>query len=78
VARGIDDVDAVIVPAGGDRSRGDRDPALPLLGHPVGHGGAVVHLADLVHHTRIEKDPFGGGGFTGINVCRNANISYAF
>ena len=78
VAGGINDVDAVIAPAGGDGRRGDGDAPLALLGHPVRYGGAVVHLTDLVHHTGIEQDPFRGGGFTGINVCRDTDISDAF
>ncbi len=78
VAGCINDVDAVIFPAGGNRRSGNGDAPLALLRHPVGHGGAVMHLTDLVHNTRIEQDPFGCGGLTGINVCRDTNISYAF
>ena len=51
VTRGINDIDPVVVPAGGNRSSGDGDAPLALLGHPIGHGGAVMHLTDLVHHT---------------------------
>jgi hypothetical protein len=31
-----------------------------------------------VHHTRVEQDPLGGGGFAGINVRSDTNISDAF
>ena len=46
----INDVDPVVLPRRGNGSRGDGDATFPFLGHPVGHGGAVVHLTDLVHH----------------------------
>ena len=78
VARSINDVDPVVLPCRGDGSSGNGDPPLTLLGHPVGHGGAVMHLTDLVNNTRIKEDALGGGGFAGINVCGNTDISDAF
>ena len=48
VARGVDDVDAVVVPDAVRGGRGDRDATLLLLLHPVHRGGAVVDLTDLV------------------------------
>ena len=42
-----------------------------------GDGGAIVHLAHFVHHTRIEQNSFGGGGFAGIDMGGNADISDA-
>jgi hypothetical protein len=46
VARGVDDVDAVVVPDARRGSGRDRD-ALLLLRHVVHGRGAVVNLADL-------------------------------
>jgi hypothetical protein len=37
-----------------------------------------VHLTDFVNHTGIEQDPFRGGGFAGIDVSGDTNISDAF
>jgi hypothetical protein len=55
VARGVDDVDAVLRellvhagPEAGRRRRRNRDAALLLLLHPVHHGIAVVDFTDLV------------------------------
>jgi hypothetical protein len=56
------------LPEAGRRRRGDGDPALLLLLHPVHGGRAVVHLADLVVHTGVEQDALGGGGLAGIDV----------
>ena len=50
VSRGIDDVDAVVFPARGNGRCRNGDPSLPLLGHPVGDGSTVMHLANFVHH----------------------------
>ena len=77
VARGVDDVDAVVFPTGGNGSRRDRDAPFSFLLHPVGDGGAVVHLTHLVNHARIEKNPFGGGGFARVNVGGDPDISDA-
>ena len=68
----------MVLPGRRNGSGGDRDATLPFLGHPVGHGGAVMHLADFVHHTGIEQDPFCRGGFAGIDVSSDTNISDAF
>ena len=78
VARRVDDVDPMVLPGRRNGSCGDRDATLPFLGHPVGHGGAVMHLADFVNHTGIEQDPFCRGGFAGIDVSSDTNISDAF
>ena len=65
VARGVDDVDAVLVatcPCRPERGRGsgrDGDAALLLLLHPVHGGLAVVDLADLVDYAGVEEDPLG-------------------
>ena len=63
VARRINDIDAVFLvetrPRSSRRRRRDRDPALALLLHPVHHGGAFVHFADLISHTRVEQDALG-------------------
>ncbi len=62
VSRGVDKVDfiflGIVVPESGRSSRGDCDTALLLLLHPVHGGCAVMHLADLVGKTGIEKDTF--------------------
>ena len=78
VPGGVDDVDPMILPAGGDGSGGDGDATLALLSHPVGDCGTVVHLTDLVNHTGIEQNPFCRGGFARINVGSDTNISDAF
>jgi hypothetical protein len=82
VARGVDDVDAVLgkiaghaLPEGGGRGRGDRDAAFLFLLHPVHRGGAVVHLADLVIDAGVEQDALGGGRFAGIDVGTDADVA---
>jgi len=37
-----------------------------------------MHLSHLVNHTGIEKDAFRTGGFAGINMGGNPDISDAF
>src|SRR5690606_24700481 len=84
VARGIDDVDAVFrtasvhaLPEASDGRRGDGDAPLLLLLHPVGGGGAVMHLAQLVAHTCVKQDALGGRGFSCIDMRRNTDIAIA-
>ena len=75
VARGVDDVDAVVVPDAVRGSGGDRDATLLLLLHPVHRGGAVVDLTDLVGTTGVVEDALGGGGLTGVNVRHDPDVA---
>src|SRR5690606_475987 len=84
VARGVDDVEAVLLErlvhalpeAGGGRGL-DRDAALLLLLHPVHRRGAVMDFAELVVDTGIEKDALGRGGLAGIDVGHDAEVAVA-
>ena len=64
----------VCSPEAGRRSRSDRDAALALLLHPVGHGGAFVHLTDLVDHAGVKKDALGQRRLAGIDVRGDADV----
>ena len=75
VARGVDDVEALVFP---DRSRGsrrDRDAALLLLLHEIHGRSAVMHFADLVALAGVIEDPLGGRGLSGIDVSHDAEIA---
>ena len=73
----IDDVDAMIAPERRRRSRGDRDPALLLLGHPVHRRGAFVDLADLVDLLRVEEDPLGDGRLARVDMGDDSDVPRA-
>ena len=75
VARGVNDVQPAALPEAGGCSGSDGDAALLLLCHPVHGGGAVVGLTDLVVLAGVEQDTLGGGGFAGIDVCHDAEVS---
>ena len=74
VTRGVDDVDAVVVPDAGGGGGGDRDATLLLLGHVVHGGGAVVDLADLVALPGVVEDALGRGGLAGIDVRHDPDV----
>jgi hypothetical protein len=74
----IDDVDAVIAPEAGGGRRGDRDPSLLLLHHPVHGRRALVNLAELVTDAGVEQDALGRGGLAGIDVGHDADIARPF
>ena len=75
VARGVDDVDLVVVPVAGRRGGRDRDAALLLLLHPVHRRRAVVRLTDLVVDPGVEQDPLGGRRLAGIDVSHDADVA---
>ena len=75
VARGVDDVDRVVVPLAGRRGGRDRDAALLLLLHPVHRGGAVVDLADLVVDAGVEQDPLGRRGLARVDVRHDPDVA---
>ena len=75
VARGVDDVDAVVLPEAGGRGGGDGDPPLLLLLHPVHGGGAFVHFADLVVDPGVIEDALGGRGLPGVDVRGDPDVA---
>ena len=75
VTGGVDDVDGVVVPDAGGGGRGDGDPPLLLLLHPVHRGCAFVDFADLVVATRVIEDALGQGGLARVDVSHDPDIS---
>ena len=75
VSRGIDKIDSVSFPEAGGGSRSNGNAAFLFLFHPVHGGGAFVYLTDLVGLTGIVKNAFAGGGFTGINMRHDTDVS---
>ena len=61
---------------GAGRGRGsDRDAALAFLLHPVGHGGAFMHLTDLVDHAGVKKDALGDRRLAGVDVRGDPDVA---
>ena len=54
---------------------GDGDAALALLLHPVGRRVALVHLANLVLRTCIEKDTFRRSRLPRVDVRDDAEVT---
>ena len=75
VARGVDDVQTVILPEASRGGRGDGDASLLLLLHPVHRRGALVGLADFMVDASVVQNALCGGGLTGVNMSHNTNVS---
>ena len=75
MARGVNDVDLVVVPETGGRSGGNCDSALLLLLHPVHGGCTIVHLTDLVSDTGVVQDALSGSCLTSVNVSHDADVA---
>ena len=78
VAGRVDDVDPVVLPLAGGGRRGDRDPALLLLLHPVHHGSALVNLPHLVGPTGVIEDALGRRRLTGVDVGHDPDVAGFF
>ena len=74
----INDVNAMILPMAGRRSRRDRDAALLFLRHPVHRGSAIMNLTDLMCNARIEEDTLCRRCLSGIDVSHDADIASFF
>ena len=75
VAGGINDIDPVPLPETGGRGGGNGDTSLLLLHHPVHGRAAVVDLSQLVRLARVEQDPLGGCGLSGVDVRHDTDVS---
>ena len=74
----INDVDTMILPMAGRRSRRNRNAALLLLCHPVHRGSAIVNLTDLVGDARVKEDTLCRRCLSGIDVSHDADIASFF
>ena len=70
----IDNVDSVAAPLGSCCRRGDRDPALLLLDHPVHGRGALVDLTHLVDAAGVEEDALGRRGLARVDVGHDPDV----
>ena len=59
----------------GHRSRGNGDAAFALLLHPIGDGGAVIHIAQAIGAPGVEQDPLGRRRLARINMGNDADIT---
>jgi len=75
MAGGIDDLDIMGIPPAGGYGRGDGDAAFLFVRHPIHYGFAIVNLADLVGATGVKEDTFRHGGFTGIDMGNDTDVS---
>ena len=75
VSGSINDIDTVVLPetCGGSRSNGDT--SLLLFRHPVHGCRPFVRFPYFVHLSGIKQNSFGGSGFSGIDVCHDADIA---
>ena len=75
VARGVDDVDLLVVPLDGRRGRRDRDAALLLQLHVVHLRAFAPDLLDRVALARVEQDALGQRGLARVDVGRDADVA---
>jgi hypothetical protein len=85
VARGVDDVDAMLgevvlhpLPEAGRGRGSDGDAALLFLFHVVHDSCAVMHFTDLVRYARVKKNALGRRRLARVNVGRDADVPIAF
>jgi hypothetical protein len=64
----------MLVPLATGCRRLNGDAALPLLIHEVGGSLTIVHFTDLVDFSGEFQNTLGGGGLTGINMGKNADV----
>jgi len=83
VSRGVDDVYSALLalgltasrPVAGGSGGSNCNSALLFLYHPVHGCGTVVRFADFVIYTGVVQNTFGSGGFSGVDVRHNTDVS---
>ena len=80
VSRGVDHVDLVTFPLGGNRRALDGDAALAFLLHVVGRGRTlavlgVVNVDDLVLAPGVIQHALGGGGLARVDVGDDSDVA---
>ncbi len=75
VSGGVNNVKAVPFPETAHRCWLNGNTALSFLLHKVGSGFTFVNLPELVDSTGELENTLGSGGFTGINVGEDTNVS---
>jgi hypothetical protein len=64
----------MLVPLTAGRRGLNCNPALLLLVHKVGCGRTIVYFTDFVNLAGELQNAFGGRGFTGVDMRKNANV----
>ena len=65
----------MVIPKARGSCRLNSNAALLLLLHEIGGCRTIMDFTGLVDFTGQLEDALGGGGLTGINVRKDANIS---
>ena len=74
VARGVDDVDLLVLPVDRGGGRGDRDPPLLLQLHVVHHRAFTLDLLDHVGAAGVVRDALGERGLARVDVGGDADV----
>jgi hypothetical protein len=64
----------MVIPLTAGRRGLDCNPPLLFLVHEIGGGRTVVNFTDFVNLAGKLQNTLGDGCFTGVNMCKNANI----
>ena len=75
--RGIDKIDAMIVPLACRTGRHDGNAAFLLFGHEIHSGCAVMHLAHAVDFAAVKQHAFGQGGLACVDMGYDADVADA-
>jgi len=78
VSWGVYDVNLMLVPEAGHCGRSDGDSSFPLLLHPIGDGGAIIHVPHAMSPPGIEEHPLCRGGLARVNVGDHSDVSNPF
>jgi hypothetical protein len=67
----------MIFPVGGSSRALDGNSTFLFLFHPVHYRFPIVNFADAVAFSGVIENPFGSGGFPGVNMSHDADITHS-
>jgi hypothetical protein len=74
----VNNVNPKTAPKSGSGSGNNGNSPFFFLGHPIHLRCSLINIPQFVGFAGVKKNPLGGGGFAGVNMGNNSDVSDFF